>query len=179
MRIHHRHLHARHFEGGEGAIDRGAQRDHSLVVRQRHLHHGHVAGQGTRTIHPLRLVEVRGQVIRVAGVPVGPHIRTHEEALVEEHARVLGAAVGGIPFRMEMMEMQVFEFRVLIGTVFKRRYKHLGDAGDAAQMDMVAGADRRDGLFGRTCLVSKHSGTFHFFHAKVRIFSFNSRIFMP
>lgn len=75
--------------------------------------------------------EIIGHSALYAAAQVG----TYEKALVKEGVGILGAAVRGRTFGMEMMEMDVMEFAC---TLAKRLDEDMGDAGNAGKMDVVS-----------------------------------------
>ncbi len=77
-----------------------------------------------------------GQVVGIAGIDVCPHVRTQEEALVEEDAVILWFGVGRRTLRMEVVETDIFQFSGVCPAA-ERLDEDVGNAGYAAQVNVV------------------------------------------
>ena len=77
-----------------------------------------------------------GQVVGIAGIDVCAHVRTQEEALVEEDAVILRLGIGRRALRMEVVEADIFNFSGICPAA-EGLDEDVGNAGYAAQVDVV------------------------------------------
>ena len=79
---------------------------------------------------------MNGQVVGIAGIYVCAHVRTQEEALVEEDAVILRLGIGRRALRMEVVEADIFQFSGICPAA-ERLDEDVGHAGNTAQVNVV------------------------------------------
>lgn len=95
--VHHSHNGLGTFDGGEGGIHGGTERDVAVPIHRRDLNHSHVAGEYLLSIKCLSLTKEDGNIVGPASLHIFAHIGTHEERLGEEHAVETFLSVGALP----------------------------------------------------------------------------------
>ena len=150
------------LDGRHGAVHGGAEAHAALLVRQGHVHQGGAEGNVALAVELLALAQVHGQVVGVAGVHVGAHVRSDEEALLEEDAFVARLAVRGGAFRVEMVEVQIAHVPG-VRPAAEGLDEAVRHAGDTAQMDMTMGGDVTDRLVGGNVLDRLHFEDYCYF----------------
>lgn len=98
---------------------------------------------------------MHGEIIRIAGIDIGPDIRAEEESLVEENSLVCRVGIWGRALCMEMVEMKIPHL-ACISPAAQCLDKHMRHAGYAAEMDVVSCTDSHYCFVGCDC-----SGLFH------------------
>ena len=79
---------------------------------------------------------MHGQVVRIAGIYVSPHVGAHKEALVEEYALVLRLAVWSRALSVEVVEVKVLDVS-RVRPAAKRPDEAMRHAGYAAEVNMT------------------------------------------
>ena len=146
--IHYAYHYVGHFDCRIGAVHRSAETDHAVLVRQRDVHKRSREPYMPFVIEFRRLPEMHREIVGIAGVHVLPHVRTDEEALLEEYAFVGGVAVWRRALGVEMVEMEAGHVPG-VSPAAERLYKAMGHAGYTAQMHVRIGRNVADGLIGR------------------------------
>ena len=87
--VHHSYAQLSAFNGCYGAVHRCSQRDVAVLVRQGNLHQGGPKLDYSAAVQCLALPQMHGQIVGVACVYVGTHVRPNEETLLREDAFIL------------------------------------------------------------------------------------------
>jgi hypothetical protein len=118
-----------------------------VLVRGADLDHSYIAGQHTSPVELLGLAEEDGNVIGITCLDVLADIASDEEGLMEEDAFIFRIRIGSGALCVEVVDEDVLEFS-RIAAAAKSLDEHLGCAGYAAEVDVVATLDNLHSFIG-------------------------------
>lgn len=143
--IHHRNHRAGALDRGRTDIHRCAERNKTVAVRTRNLHHRHVTGQAAGTEELLRLMQRHRNVIGVARLHLPPDVAADEEGLRGEDSGILRRRVVRRLRSVDVAQLHIGE-AAGAGARAKRIHQHFGNRPGTAQIDRIAAADELYGL---------------------------------
>ena len=138
----------RRLYGGEGGVDRGAERYVTVLVGLRYLDHGHVARHGAAAVQALCLAQEDGDVVGVAALRDLSHIAADEERVELEHALELGIGIGGRTLGVKVVDVYIVQL-VVLATGAHRLDETLRGRRYRTEVYVISRFDDLDGLFRR------------------------------